>query len=586
MLTLSCLAEPLASGSLLGGSNSTWSTESLGQIQSWLRECQRSHESCNALPAHDHLEANAKTFLPSRLLDLGTSHSSVVRLVQTADIQTEQGHSPPYITLSHCWGGKSVVQLKKSTARDFERGLPQEQLPETYLDAIEVCRALNIRYLWVDSLCIVQDDGADWVKEAAKMSDVYSSAFFTIAASASRNSSGGLFFAPSMGAASPFEVTIPAGRGRGFYLGYFNHPWQNNVERAALNTRAWVLQERLLSRRILYFTRNQVYWQCRNDHGPMSALGLGERESLPGQRLMQWSPHDPNGCNCTKEAPASPRSVLGYRLDEDDSIAQWIDIVQTYSRLYLTYRTDRLLAVSGLVRRLCEISALTPADYLAGLWRPQLPAQLLWFRLQWSEIVTRSIEVAPSWSWASINAPVYFSDLVTLSPDFKILAAKSKTVGDPFGRVSQDGNGGGTLKVQGRLRKGFVAPEAETPHDDFPVNQVKCHAKQVGHRQFILRDNAHIELGIDVGLVVSSDLKQGNFDNTQIFLLLIDDTQGLILHHNGGKGVFLRVGHWSMRYVNQEALVAATFDSGEGLEIEADFYLEAHGDGVFTVEIV
>jgi Heterokaryon incompatibility protein (HET) len=529
----------------------------------WLLDCQQSHKPCNALHKQQNLTSARDIFLPTRLIDIGTSHDTAIKLVHTIDILAKESPIPRYVTLSHCWGGSSLLQLKKSSLAAFQRKLPIGEFPKTYVDAIEVSRALGIRYIWIDSLCIVQDDTDDWRREAARMSEVYSHSFVTIAASASKDGNGGLFYTKSPGATFPFEITVPKGRAQGHYLCYDTSVWRENVEGAILNSRAWVLQERLLSRRLLHFTQDQVYWQCEVEHGPRRVLGLRERRSLPYERPMQWS---------------SPE----VRLDEDFGLERWVEIVERYTRLQLTYESDRLLAVSGLARRLSEISVLNSADYLAGLWRQQLPAQLLWFRLAWRDPVRRSPEVAPSWSWASVNAPVSFYPVKTLSKDFKILAASSRVVSDPFGQVSH-----GRLVVQGRLCQGSMVAMNGTRSHRIGVNGVAkssgCFAGPAGHCKFRLEGNEHICLNLDTGLLTSGD-DQRDFYAGQIVLLLIDYTHGLILCPHSGTGTLRRLGHWSMDFTDEEELVSATFETQN--VIDPMFYKKSHGNGLYTVEII
>src|SRR5256885_7715423 len=91
---------------------------------------------------------------------------------------------PPYATLSHCWGGLDIFHLKKWNRDSLFENIPMDKLCNTFNDAIKVTRALGLSYLWIDSLCIVQDDNDDWRRESALMSDVFTNSVVNIAATA------------------------------------------------------------------------------------------------------------------------------------------------------------------------------------------------------------------------------------------------------------------------------------------------------------------------------------------------------------------------------------------------------------------
>jgi len=144
-------------------------------ILKWLDTCSSSHQNCNI---------NAKySFYPTRLIDVGACSSSAVRLVLTSDIQPQGG----YLTLSHRWSDYMPMKLTKLTIETMLREIPHDSLPLTFQHAIEVTRRLGKRYLWIDCLCILQndDDKSDWLKEAACMDKVYSNTFLNISATGS-----------------------------------------------------------------------------------------------------------------------------------------------------------------------------------------------------------------------------------------------------------------------------------------------------------------------------------------------------------------------------------------------------------------
>ena len=151
-------------------------------INHWLSKYTRTHSACGAV--------GQPNWCPTRLLDLGIypeDHSSCIRIVHTG----VHGLKRPYLTLSHCWGSADIPKL---TAGQSSPTIPINDLPKKYKDAISIARFLGVSYLWIDSLCIPQDSKEDWEKEAAVMNKVYENAFCNIAATASRDGYGGLFY--------------------------------------------------------------------------------------------------------------------------------------------------------------------------------------------------------------------------------------------------------------------------------------------------------------------------------------------------------------------------------------------------------
>ena len=223
-------------------------------LRAWLRWCDKSHD-CNKY----YVESN--TELPTRLLYVGDPDDpnydpDVLRL----DCATQKGK---YIALSHCWGELPIEDKKQfCTTQDniVQRlgGFSIFNLPKTFQDAVKVTRELRIPYLWIDSLCIIQyeDNEEDWKRESRRMEKVFSSAYCTIAATSAVNSNAGFL------ERNVSTEYVQDASGRQFYICTGMDDFNNHVEEARLNTRAWVMQERVLSRRTIHFSNNQTYWEC------------------------------------------------------------------------------------------------------------------------------------------------------------------------------------------------------------------------------------------------------------------------------------------------------------------------------------
>jgi hypothetical protein len=230
-------------------------------IKEWLRlcdkgECSRSGGCCP--------KANGAP-MPTRVIDV-RKHKigcDTVRLIWKDKMR--QGIR--YVALSHCWGKLTEEQkdswctTRKNEEHRRTQGFPVEQLPPTFQDAIKVTRELDQRYLWIDSLCIIQGKGGDWETEAKKMETVFRNAYCTIAATSAEDSTKGFLSRPVEESNLQY-VTVPKSSHGKVYVCTSTDDFPGDVEEGVLNKRAWVLQERALSRRTIHFTNRQTYWEC------------------------------------------------------------------------------------------------------------------------------------------------------------------------------------------------------------------------------------------------------------------------------------------------------------------------------------
>jgi hypothetical protein len=218
-------------------------------LREWLRLCDDKHQC--------HPESN--NFLPTRVLDVGTGKDSSP--ICLSCVNPNDSISGPYIALSHRWGNPKQHQQFCTTQSNLDvlkQGIKFDALPRTFQDAITVTRQLGIRFLWIDSLCIIQDDPEDWERESKRMEDVFSSAYCTIAATCSTGSGDG--FLKRRG--DRRHVTMRSDKGFKFFICEAIDDFGLHVEASELNQRGWVLQERALSSRTIHFTEKQSYWEC------------------------------------------------------------------------------------------------------------------------------------------------------------------------------------------------------------------------------------------------------------------------------------------------------------------------------------
>jgi hypothetical protein len=201
--------------------------------------------------------------LPTRLLYVGNPNSSDYKPDVLTLVSGRQIGAGKYIALSHCWGKlkPNEVPLYCTTREnigDRQVGFSIANLPLTFRDAVKLARCLEVQYLWIDSLCIIQGKDGDWEQESKRMEDVYTSAYCTVAATSAVDSNAG-FLERNI---SSEYVYVQDDSGRPVYVCTDMADFDKEVEEAPLNTRAWVMQERLLSRRTIHFGASQTYWEC------------------------------------------------------------------------------------------------------------------------------------------------------------------------------------------------------------------------------------------------------------------------------------------------------------------------------------
>ncbi|PVH96825.1 HET-domain-containing protein [Periconia macrospinosa] len=360
----------------------------------WFNICSESHEKCRAL---DH---KSEKFLPDRLLEILTGDGGKSfnwKLVHSAGL-----HDIMYATLSHCWGASQHAKLERENYLFRMEPTSSFWLPKTFRDAFYIAFKLGFRFIWIDSLCIVQDDNDDWLTQASMMGSIYENASCNIAATWARDGDNGCFSTREMNESTTISLDFPPGETKDYQFDDCRR-YHNELTKAPLNTRGWVIQERYLARRQLSFAQSQVYWECR--------------ELTASEQYPKGIPKDLIDDNPLLLPPGKP--TLDY-LDTIERRSGWIRLVNHYSLCKFSKISDKMIALAGLAR---QMSLMQDDTYLAGLWKKDLQDQLCWRTDDKAETDVLRIPsyLAPTWSWASIDGPV-ISDL---SYHWKNLASRS-----------------------------------------------------------------------------------------------------------------------------------------------------------------
>lgn len=349
---------------------STQSAEAMTLLKRWLENCLQEHSTvCDVTISGTHINELSEPKLPTRVIDVGPPDGSMEPYLKQS-----KGSSGFYCTLSHCWGDPELRPFKttKDNLSDHLKRIPWDHLPKTFQDAIIITRSIGIRWLWIDALCIVQDDSDDWLREAATMGSIYEMARLTIAASHAKDSTEGCFL-PCPSLAGPVELSLttsdPSAR---IYISQQPSLPDHFPDLGPLNRRAWTTQERLFPRRMIFYTKGGIVWSCRcavlYDRGGGIYTGLENRE------------------------------VPKYNGSQDQNL-NWMNIVTAYTKRALTYPSDILVALQGFVSEFQKLSPLN--EFVMGIWWRDADVQLAWVSDKGSQQkISEGLDI-PSWSWAS-----------------------------------------------------------------------------------------------------------------------------------------------------------------------------------------
>ncbi|KAF2644205.1 HET-domain-containing protein, partial [Massarina eburnea CBS 473.64] len=345
----------------------------------WLRACDERHGMFGC-----HLKSSPQ--LPTRVLDVGGKLRLHI---------SEPGERGDYFVLSHCWGNISeekkrehCLSLDNVDARRNDRGFDIGVLPQTFQDGITVARKLGKRYLWIDSLCIIQygDNFEDWKKEAKVMGAVFRNAYCTIAATSARDSTRGFLARPTTQHKEPQYVkALHYSRGP-VYISRVLDDYYSDVETGVLNQRAWVLQERALSRRTIHFTHNQTYWEC-GEVVPTDCLYRSSKSLFLGDPMFPAFLARPRG---------------------RDKVELFRHVFSMHTQLDITVPTDRPIAISGLVDRMAEAFRTTATH---GIFDDYLHRSLLWQRngaTRMQRISYAADRRVPSGSWMAYTGQIEY----------------------------------------------------------------------------------------------------------------------------------------------------------------------------------
>ncbi|KAL0947866.1 hypothetical protein HGRIS_010501 [Hohenbuehelia grisea] len=387
-----------------------------------LRDCNEHHSDCQPPP-------DPSPLLPTRVIDC--TDPSRPHLV-TTDARRDR-----YVALSYVWGEGQPHKTTKANIVSYHSFIDPATLPSTILDAINVTHRLGLPYLWIDSLCIIQDSDEDKDHELTRMRNVYTDAYVTIiAASATRVSEG--FLQPRTDTLGPAAVALPFllpdALGEIHLSSWLITTPKYEPSSEPLHTRGWCMQEYFLSPRELIFASHTLQYRCR----------ISTR-NIAGANNPWWisSARDPPPFSGLPRPPKTRKEI-------EDVRGAWKAVVENYIKRGLSRSDDKLVALASLAE---EFHDVVQAPYLAGLWRSTILPDMLWSKDRAHHFTPRPKSYrAPSWSWAALDGPINPGNAYFLSDDEHVIAevVKCETVlkkpNLPFGEVVA-----GSLVIRARV---------------------------------------------------------------------------------------------------------------------------------------
>lgn len=411
------------------GHRATTSDTCFEFIRECVAQCCIEHQVCQSQPIDPG-------FVPTRLLYLGKDDNDL--RIRMAFPATENIR---WAALSHCWGGGAPFKLVQGNLLTLLEKVEVSDLPPTFCNGIRAARELGLQHIWIDSLCIIQDNKSDWEIEASRMGMVYSQAFVVICAASSPNPQTP-FLAPREPEWLPKRFTLATEDGHGLPImarqrhllaapqqqGLFEPPytgaWATLKRVGPLYSRGWCFQEVFLAQRTLHFAPGAVIFECKTHRRSEDQL------------------------------PPYPLLLPGTLGQEPSDAEKWRMTVKAYTQRQLTFASDKLPALAGAASKTLQARR---TKYLAGLWEESLLLDLLWQVMPGAthKALTYSDEsgrAVPSWSWASIDRGVTWNPLQRPELLAELVAAHVDVDGqNPYGTVKR-----GKITIRGRVKKCFV----------------------------------------------------------------------------------------------------------------------------------
>lgn len=485
-----------------------------------------------------------------------------------------------YITISHRWSSEvESCKLLKQHVRERRQKIDVASLPLAFRDCIDVARNLQLHigplFLWIDSLCIIQDSEADWNAQAGVMDSIYQYAYCNFALCDSSSVS----ILPTMAPELAFPVPLEHPCDERYRIGNF-YPFRSLVSSSALDGRGWVFQEIMLAPRVVYFSHQQILWACHCLHATQYNPTTDCSES---SGVRSWR---------QERRIVGSAAIQSSEPGIDDPVRDWWALLRLYTSKHVTKPHDRLIALSGIAHRFS--TSLSPSiQYVCGLWSDHLVLHLAWHASTPDSFYT--CYCLPSWSWTAVRGPCSNAyphdervrDGVVQQVDSIIYQGGEAPKGNPFGNIH-----GAKLTVRGVLLKVIV----ETVSPYFGV--LTWNRERLGRYFKDMNMDHKYPSGLkgvcymlplfDIphdnrwALAGCEGLQDGNREPSDMDRILI----GLVLvrpRHKAEKGLFRRLGVFELE--NEYSPLQKCLETHHSETLEKDEFLLNHHNGHYTIVI-
>lgn len=384
--------------------------------------------------------------MPTRVLEV--SHISQLSGPPALHVRLAENPEPgPYATLSYCWGGNQGFKTLKDRVLGYKHEIPLHTLAQTIKDALTVTHGMGFKYLWVDVLCIIQDDEEDKMREISKMHHIYRGSLFTIAATVAKNSSEGFLHPRTM--YRGFKLRVRTDNDSAIEVAAMPTRTSQDANPYHFDTRAWTFQEMQLSTRVFAYGNRGMVYHCL------------ESKHCDGGHQHPVNTHKLDDAISAIFKNLDPGSQL---LRSTDHPFAWGEIMDAYTQRWLSFAADKLPAIAAIAEEYSRTRPVT--GYLAGMWKEDLLYQCLWFRASFTvwevagadTVVRPGMYRAPSWSWAALDghfcpswlnarhrpsAPEYHFSCELVDAQVTLCEGAAR-----FGAVQ-----GGFMRLRGRMRR-------------------------------------------------------------------------------------------------------------------------------------
>ncbi|KHN94085.1 Heterokaryon incompatibility [Metarhizium album ARSEF 1941] len=518
-------------------------------IRQWMAACRAHHPRCS-------LALGKGCEMPTRVMHVGDPVTDrKPRLVSAA----EDGICEPYLALSYCWGASTAgfAKLTDATYSSFVLGIDESDLSKSHQEMMSLARALGVQYVWIDALCIIQSNTADWERESRRMAIVYGNAALTVIAGRSSDSGHGFIANDSDYLGTFCELPKESSEKSTIMVGLKRSP-----DIGPTSTRAWCFQERLLSQRAVVFGTDQLKFSCRA--GTVYEDGFKSAE-YAGSRLLASTP--------TRPHMRDEQQVMMH-----ETLKEWYGLLFPYTRCKLSNPHDVFASLAAIAQHVAKVLG---SRYLAGIWECDIVRGLMWrptYHLapNWEQTVrpkptsltgsgtTRDVVCAPSWSWASVQGQVLqqsFSppnvELYRDASNFNIRPRPSHP--DRWSEGSECGADKlhmpvCELRFMGRVVEARILDESPKLRYTRLRQSAKRPVKGLAHSRYSVllvdvgaprRELDSDELLDNVTALGHVDVQEERVGVSTIYCLLVVSRYGLMLKSHNANGSYSRLG-WFM----------------------------------------